>query len=561
MSFCLLSIVGTAQIVELEWAKSIGGGENSIGHFIATDAIGNVYVVGDFRGTVDFDPSLSVFNLTSQGQTDGFIQKMDVNGNFVWAKSISGASYNYCNSIMIDPNGDLIIGGSFSGPTDFDPGPMVNILNSNSNVYDLFTMKLNAQGDLIWAKSTGGNYSDRSQEIALDGDGNIYTIGTYSGTSDFDPGISSANLSTNGLGDVDVFLQKLDNDGNFVWVKSLGQMHSGIGYSVATGSSNEVVVTGQFNGTADLDPGPGVLNHTSNGQYDVFVQKFFPNGDLQWAKTFGGTGDDIGLSVKIGLTGKIYLAGTFNNNIDFNPTGTPILASSNGSSDIFIEQLEVNGDLIWVKTIGGIASDHSASISVDGKEFIYVTGSYGTTVDFDPSNSVFEITSQGFSDIFIEKLSSNSDFLWAKSSGGPLEDLSTYIYAEDNGTIYVTGAFQGVADFDPDPSIFDLTSNGGNDVFVQKLSVNNSSNVAIDELLSEQIILWPNPSNGIVNLRLGDIENANLKVYDILGNLVYSQSNLNKLVQIELPLINNSLYIFEIHQDHMIKRIKVLRID
>lgn len=557
----LFALSGKAQIVVLEWAKSISGNESSKGYFIANDASGNVYVVGEFRGTMDFDPSASVYNLTSQGQTDGFVQKLDVNGNLVWAKSISGTSYNYCNSIAIDPNGDLIIGGSFSGPTDFDPSSSANIVNSVSNVYDLFTLKLNALGDLVWVKTTGGNYSERSQEIALDASGNIFTIGTYSGTSDFDPSASSANLSTNSVGDVDVFLQKLDNDGNFIWIKSLGQMHNGIGYSVAIGPLNEIVVTGQFNETVDLDPGPDTLNFTSNGQYDVFIQKFFPNGDLQWARTFGGTGDDIGLSVKIGITGKIYLVGTFENNIDFNPNGSPILASSNGSSDIFIEQIEGNGNVSWVRTIGGVALDYASSVSLDQNEFLYVTGSYGSTVDFDPSSSTaFEITTQGGADIFIDKFANNGDFIWAKSAGGPQAEIGTCILAQNNGTLHVTGAFQGVADFDPDLSVFNLTSNGGNNAFVQKLSVNENSNVSIIEITSKNIELWPNPSNGLVNLSLGDVENANLCVYNLMGQLVYSQYNLNKIVQIELPLKNGN-YILEINHDNKVERIRVLLMD
>ena len=255
------------------WAKAMGDTMSpDIGYSIALDGSGNVYTTGYFAGTVDFDPGAGVFNLTSAGDRDIFISKLDASGNFVWAKAMGGANSEYSYSIALDGSGNVYTTGYFFGTADFDPGAGVANLTYAGND-DIFISKLDASGNFVWAKAMGGSATDLGYSIAIDGSGNVYTTGYFEGTSDFDPGAGVFNLTSAGY--YDIFVSKLDASGNFVWANAMGGADSDYGSSIALDGSGNVYTTGYFEGTADFDPGAGVANLTSAGGGDIFVAKYF----------------------------------------------------------------------------------------------------------------------------------------------------------------------------------------------------------------------------------------------------------------------------------------------
>lgn len=216
---CLFSIVGYAQ-VELQWAKAMGGVNMDRGYSIAIDGYGNVYTTGNLEGTVDFDPGPGKFNLTSAGNKDIFISKLDPSGNFLWAISMGGLSWDEGLAIELDASGNVYTTGSFSGTVDFDPG--IGIFNLTSG--GLFISKLDNLGNFIWAKGLGPSIYGYS--ISLDDSGNVYTTGRFGWTADFDPGPGTFNLTSAGMGDI--FISKLDSSGNFLWAKSMGGDTTGV---------------------------------------------------------------------------------------------------------------------------------------------------------------------------------------------------------------------------------------------------------------------------------------------------------------------------------------------
>jgi len=149
----------------------------------------------------------------------------------------------------------------------------------------LATININAQ-ILDWAKSMGGTNLEESVSIAVDDSGNIYTTGYFQGTTDFDPGLGTFNLTSAGV--QDIFISKLDASGNFVWAKSIGEISTDIGYSIAIDVSGNVYTAGYFYGTADFDPGAGTFNLTSAGGQDIFISKLDASGNFVWAKSMGG---------------------------------------------------------------------------------------------------------------------------------------------------------------------------------------------------------------------------------------------------------------------------------
>jgi hypothetical protein len=255
---------------EFIWAKLLGGPDPVNGSAIALDADRNVYTIGYFQGTCDFNPGTAIFNLTSAGQPDCYISKLNGNGEFVWAKSIGGPGFDIPNAITVDPSGNTYVAGYFNGTVDFDPGTAVFNLTSGSS-RNIFTLKLDVNGNLAWANSFQGTSTDFPKSIVLDAVGNVYSTGGFKGTTDFDPGTATSNCTANGL--YDWYLSKMDASGNFIRVTHLGGTGDEAGYAMAIDASGNIYSTGYFVGTTDFDPGSSTMNLTSVGTGDSFIHK------------------------------------------------------------------------------------------------------------------------------------------------------------------------------------------------------------------------------------------------------------------------------------------------
>lgn len=325
-----------------------------------------------------------------------------------------------------------------------------------------------------WAKSFGATDDDMSKSIAVDGSGNVYTTGFFTGTVDFDPGPGISNLTC--AGDKDIFISKLDAMGNFLWAKSMGGINIDWGNSIALDGAGNVYTTGFFEGSADFDPGAGsnILSTTGVGDFDLYISKLDPAGNFVWAKSIGATSNDEGRSIAVDGAGNVYTTGYFQGNVDFDPgVGTNYLTGV-GSPDIFISKLDAAGNFVWAKSMGGVASDWGVSIVVDRSGNIYTTGIFAGTGDFDPGPGSNNLASAGNMDIFISKLDASGNFIWAKGVGGTSIENSFSIAIDYQGNVYTTGFFEGTVDFDPGIGTNLLASAGLIDIFVLKLDTSGN---------------------------------------------------------------------------------------
>ena len=343
---------------EYRWTESNG---------VVGDSSGNVYITGRFQGTVDFDPGAGIANLTSAEGDDAFVVKLDSGGNYVWAKSMGGMDWDIGKSIALDSSGNIYITGVLG---------------------NAFVVKLDNDGNLVWAGGAlGGN------SIVLDASGNIYVMGNFEGTVDFDPGPGTANLTSAGF--TDIFIYKLDNDGNFIWAKRMGGGFFDSGYNMTADSNGNIYTTGFFSSIADFDPGAGTANLSSSGGTDIFVSKLDSDGNFVWAKKMGGPGDDNGSGIALDSIGKVYITGKFYEWGDFDPGDGWYGLTSAGSSDGFISKLDNDGNFIWAKGIGGTGYDSGNDIRLDLNSNILSTGSFSGTVDFDPGVGEVNLTGSG----------------------------------------------------------------------------------------------------------------------------------------------------------------------
>lgn len=407
----------------------------------------------------------------------------------------------------------------------------------------LFT-NLNAVAQsFVWARAMGGNKSDYSASVAVDAAGNVYTIGYYLGTADFNPGPGTANLTSTGRSDI--YISKLDAAGNFVWAKSIGGNGWDDGAGIALDALGNIILTGHFSGTADFDPGAGTANLTAAGDYDIFICKLDAAGDYLWAESIGNNNGDYSWDVVVDAMNNIYITGQFFGTLDFNPGPGTSNMTSVGGYDFFICKVDLSGNFMWAKSLGGLNPDVSYSIDVDINCNVYTTGGFNGTVDFDPGASVFNLSAAGSEDVFILKLDSLGNFVWARSFGGNNFDSANALSVDIAGNIYTIGTFEGTADFDPGPGITSITSSGFYDVFICKIdalgnfvwaknlngmnyedafaiNTDNNGNVVFSGCFSSVVDF--DPGVGVFNLTPSGLQDIFISMLDNTGNFLWAKA-------------------------------------
>jgi hypothetical protein len=542
-SLLFVAMTQTAEAQNLAWAKRIGGAMYDEARSITVDAVGNVYVIGYFAGTVDFDPSAAVVSFSTTGGDDIFIAKFDASGNFLWAKQLGGTGYDYGSGIVTDASGNIHAICDFQGTVDFDPGAGTANLSSSGD-HDIAIIKLDANGNFIWVKQLGGAGYDRGYSIALDAVGNVYGAGHFASTCDFDPGTNSYNLTA--LGNTDAFIVKLDASGNFLWAKHLGGTNTEQVVSIACDTSANIYATGGFKGTVDFDPGSGTYNLTTSGFQDVFAAKFDAAGNFIWAKQFVGTNNNFVESIKTSKNGHVYVAGSFTGIADFDPGIDTNNLTSNGSADIAIVKLDAAGNFIWARHMGGPDYDAAISIACDAYDNVYSVGMFNGTADFDPGAAIFNYTSLGAHDIFISKLDASGNFVWAVQLGGDKNDIGGSITTDNLGNIYTTGYFASTVDFDPQANMLNLTASGFSDIFIHKMSPQDLGMIA--SASNKAFTVFPNPTKGIFTIRHQFDEDIPFVICDITGKVLTRGLLTSKETSIDLSNLQQGIYLVSIEQ-------------
>lgn len=433
-----------SQSVNFEWVSASSGPYTEFSNSIIKDSSGNIYITGSFSDTVDFDPGPLTLNLISAGEVDIFVQKLDNNGNLIWAKSIGGITGDSGSSIGIDSLNDVYIVGAFSDSVDFNPNiGQFNLIATGT--VDGFISKWDSNGSFIYAKQLESTSAVHIVSMDISPNGFIYLTGAYSGTADFDPSISNLNFSSTGSNDL--FLAKYDLNANLIWANTYGVFFSDMGNRVAVDINENVIIVG------------------NEGQ--AFIKKHDSNGNLIWSNVL--TGNITCSGVDVDTLGNIFACGYFSGTVDVDPGSANYSLSTFGTQNAFTLKLSNDGNFIWAKAIGGGGDDKYHSITIDYQGNPILIGAFQATVDFNPGVATNIVTSNSNSgDIFIHKFNTNGAFLWVKTMGGNSSDSGRDIITDTMGNVYVVGLFQGTSDFDPSTAIYSLTALYGA-VFVEKL--------------------------------------------------------------------------------------------
>ncbi len=323
-----------------QWVKTWGYTSSepyAVGNTVALGSDGSVYVEAFFTGAIDFDPSAGIATSTSAGSNDTYLSKFDSDGTWQWTKAWGGTGDDSAVMFQVTDDGIFNMGYYGSATMDVDPGAGTTNLTNAGN-YDIWLTKLTLDGDFVWGKSFGGTDYEFGYGIALDGDGNVYVDGAFPGTMDFDPGAGTTNATSNGS--YDAFLSRFDSSGTFQWVKTWGGSADDNAYSPLD-SDGTIVVPGYFNTTVDFDPSGGTNSKVSSGGQDLFISTFDSDGTYHRTETFGGSQNDwidngLARGINVDSTKLIWHGFYKSAPVDFNPDGTKVEYSSNGTSQYLI---------------------------------------------------------------------------------------------------------------------------------------------------------------------------------------------------------------------------------
>lgn len=303
---------------DLLFAHVIGGA--SVDRFLALclDTDGNVYVTGYFFETVDFDPGAGTAELTALA-ADGFILKLDNDGNFQFVKQLETDIFAIGESLAWTANNELVLGGAFAGATDFDPnaGEFVVSSTSGKDSIEGFVAKYQSDGSLVWVDHFTCTGEMHVYDLTTDEDGNIFATGIYSNITDFNPDPLEVEILPTVSFFASGFILRLTSAGEFTWAKGLNATQSLIARAIDLDDANRIFVTGDYNGTADLDPGPGEVASPAGGatEQDFFLLKLETTGDYIWSMHENGEGHAVWAANNI-----IYSGGGFRGLTDFDPS-------------------------------------------------------------------------------------------------------------------------------------------------------------------------------------------------------------------------------------------------
>ncbi len=368
---------------------------------VRTDLLGNIWLAGSFGSTLDLDPGIGVDDHTAVGPEDIYLVKLDTQGNYIWGVSFGGTDVANAWGIAVDPIGNCWVTGRFMGTIDLNPDGGDE--HTSNGDYDVFLCKFTPDGTLEWGHTWGGVEEERGYDVDIDGYGNCRVIGYFMNEVDFDPDVIDETKHTS-AGKYDVFLSKFDPGGDFQWVDVWGDVEFDYGYCVTVDPIGNAWVTGWIEGTVDMDPGPGMDNHTSGDSHDAFLSKFDSSGQFQWARSWGGEDKQWGYTVNADDFGNVWVGGQFLGSADFDPSAGMAERVSNGAEDAYLSMFDAAGNFQWVHTWGAAGSDGVNSTINDILGDSYATGWFENTVDFEPGDEVDERISNGGYDVFLIKL-------------------------------------------------------------------------------------------------------------------------------------------------------------
>jgi hypothetical protein len=371
------------------WAKKIQLNDVSTYMRVVSDAVGNVYIAGYFRETVDFDPGPAVFNQSPSSIQTPFLLKLDNNGDFQWVKVLHGShsSYSTIFDIALDNNNDLVIlGDNHQGYFYLNQS-----INSDSVGVQPFVAKFDSAGNYIWGFALDNNIVS-ARSVVTDSLNNIMILGVFENSVDFDPGANIFSVSCNIANTQAFFVCKLSSNGNFIWVKTIQpQVNSNsiFGEADLIIKNSNLYLSGYFTGSVDFDPGLGVniIDSESDDWASYFLARWDLSGNQIWTKKIGGGVSALGNTINTDSNGNVYSLSLNRSTADADP-GFGYAAAGNGTipNVTLLAKYDQSGAFVWSANMENVS--HMNGFSIDNLNNIYFACNT-SGADLDMGNGTF----------------------------------------------------------------------------------------------------------------------------------------------------------------------------
>lgn len=481
--FLLLSsikVILATNGLDYKWGYLLGGTGIDIGATF-TDSNGNVYLTGSYSATVDFDPTSTVENHTSNGGYDMFISKYSSDGTYYWTKVWGGTgASDTVYRLLWDNSNNMYVFGEFMNTVDFDSGSSTDNKTSTGST-DIFVTKYSSDATYQWTKIWGGTGADRSTGGNIDSAGNYYFTGAYRNTVDFNPDSGATDNKTSN-GNYDVYLVKFNSDWSYGWVKTWGGSSFDYAEEIFVDNNGGLIIIGEFMTTVNFNPEGVTDNRTSLGRYDCYIRKYNSDGNYLWTKIWGGTGDEMCFSITIDSKNNYYLGGYAggldpSTTIDLDAGSGIDTRTLSGLGDNMIIKFDLDGNYVWGKTFGTSEYDFTASVSLDQSNYLYAFGVFNGTVDFDTGDSTNYISSHGLKDFFLSKYDLDGNYKWTKIFGGTLSEATNWPdHMEINGdSMYLSLIVASNLNLNPDGGTETTNYAGSYDMTLAKFEIDNTA--------------------------------------------------------------------------------------
>jgi len=526
------------------WAKSAGGTGNDLGLSVAVDASGNSYVAGAINSSsVTFGST----TLTNAGGYDIFLVKYDAGGNVQWAKGAGGTGNDFANSVAVDASGNTYITGSFESPTVTFGSTVLTNADNTGNSPDLFLVKYDANGTVLWAKcASGATNFDEANSVAVDASGSVYIAGYFYGNSITFGAITLTNTDSSGYSNT--FLVKYDATGNALWAES---SNGGSATSVTVDASGNTYLTGYFN-SSTVTFGSTMLTNDSVGSADIFLAKYNATGNVLWAKSAGGSDLDEANSVAVDVSGNAYIAGEFySRTITFGYTNLTNADTTGSTCASFLTKYDANGNILWAKSLEG-TDDEANSVAVDSSGNTYLVGWFYCDVLTVGSTTLTNMNA-GYADIFLAKYDANGNVLWAKSAGETSNDFAISVAVNASGNTFIAGFFEASTITFGATTLTNAFA-GHDDIFVAK----TGNSVGINELSNSlKSSVYPNPAT--CNITIEAPQQAVIEISNIQGQLIKTFATTGNKTIVDVSALQGGVYVVEVKTEKGIEVRKFIK--
>lgn len=394
----------------------------------------------------------------TQGKgTDIFVASLSAGGQPQWLRTFGGSGEDYAFDVAATPDGDAIVVGQVSGRFSFG-GVAVDIAGPNP---DAFVARIDGSGALRWLTTGSGAGRAYGNEVAVDAAGNVLAIGVFRNQISF--GVRTLT-APGGLAGDQVFVVKLDGQGAALWARAITGAGVLAGRGIGRDGGNRVLVAGEFSGSIGVDDGAGgVVDLVSAGGTDCFAAAYDPDGRLQWARAFGGSGDDKCRGIGGDAGGNVVLAGTFSGSVRF---GAQKLASA-GASNLFLARLDPGGQPIGVQAFGSNGSDEGSEIEVADDGTVVLAAQFGGAASLPWGQAI--VASPAAREMFAARIGAGGSVEWFATSPGTGDDVNYALSVGLDGAVTLVGTYGGNAGGSIAFGGTTLGSAGGPSSFVARL--------------------------------------------------------------------------------------------